>query len=94
MDKATFLAKISEEIASLKAELGQDAILDCRAVKTIGAFEESEVFALNELDELWNWLNTAYAEGDTPDEWFVDIYENIPEDKSAYYTGNTIWFDE
>ena len=87
MDKATFLERISEEIASLKAELGQDAILDCRAYKHIGNDEHYNVYNLTELDELWEWVNT-----DEPDEWFVDIFEN--EDKSAYYTGNTIWCDE
>lgn len=85
MDKATFLKRIGEEIALVKEELGQDAILDCRAFKYTGDEEEFNIFSLNELADLWDWLTTG-----EPDLWFVDIYENHPEENQAFFTDHCV----
>lgn len=86
MDKVVFIGELNNLLASAREKLGQDAILDLRASR--------EPYEVNlddydcqpkDAEQLWDWLKDAEGE------WFVDIYENVPEDKSAYYTGFSLW---
>lgn len=84
MDKATFTDKINNAIESVRGELGQDALLDLRAAKAPYEVNVNNYDCeIDNIEQLWDWLKDA-------DEWYVDIYENVNEDKSAYYTGYAI----
>ena len=48
--------------------------------------EDNEIFALDELDEVWDFIRGS-------GEWYVDIYENISGDNRAEYTGFAITSD-
>lgn len=84
MDKATFIARLNDLVSSARKDVGQDALLDLRASRAPYQVNEDDYdCGIDNFEQLWDWLKDA-------DEWYVDIYENVPEDKSAYYTGYAV----
>lgn len=59
--------------------------LDLRVGRAPFTHKDNEVFLITELDEVYNYVRHA-------SEWYVDVYENIWEDKigRAEYTGSAL----
>lgn len=82
MTREEFKTRLS---ALIEQEQGE-YVLDLRAGRSpYKVNEDNEVFCIGELDEAYDFINGS-------EEWYVDIYENVPDEfgGSAYFTGEAL----
>lgn len=84
MDKEAFKVALLNQIEKAKEEQTEGAVLDLRAGRSpYKVNKDSGIFSLNEIDDVYEFIKDS-------EEWFVDIYENIPDMNSAFYFGRSI----
>lgn len=74
------------KLSALIEQAQEEYVLDLRASRSpYDAWDDNEVFTINELDEVYDYIKDS-------DEWYVDIYENVPDDRGgcAYYLGESL----
>ena len=78
MTREEFKTRLS---ALIEQEQGE-YVLYLRAAKLN---EDNAIFCITELDEAYDFINGS-------EEWYVDIYENVPDELggSAFFTGEAL----
>ena len=85
--KSEFIRRLKQEIALAEQSKDEGNVLDLRVARMpYDAIKDNEVFSLDELDEVWDFIRGS-------GEWYVDIYENIKGDNRAEFTDYAVTSD-
>ena len=88
MEKQEFIALLKEQIAIAESEkLDKRNVLDLRGTRyPYKPWDDAFVTEINDLDFVWEFLKDAK-------EGYVDIYENLYEEKCAVFTDCAVWIE-